>query len=81
MPRHGPGGVVVGVGLPMPFRLPKVDELLQHGAQLRQPNAEGLQAVHLAVRNGRLRLGCEVSCFASCRLKEHLTVKLRLESL
>eukprot|EP00434_Breviolum_minutum_P020214 symbB.v1.2.017825.t1/scaffold1324.1/size125322/7 len=31
-----------------------VEELLQHGAPLRQPNAEGLQAVHLSVRNGRL---------------------------
>eukprot|EP00435_Cladocopium_sp_Y103_P038927 s2196_g10.t1 len=31
-----------------------VEELLLHGALLRQPNAEGLQAVHLAVRNGRL---------------------------
>ena len=32
----------------------EVEELLLHGALLRQPNAEGLQAVHLAVRNGRL---------------------------
>eukprot|EP00913_Durusdinium_trenchii_P016558 g15563.t1 len=31
-----------------------VEELLRRGAPLRQPNAEGLQAVHLAVRNGQL---------------------------
>ena len=39
------------------LHITEVEELLQHGAPLRQPNAEGLQAVHLSVRNGRLLLG------------------------
>lgn len=55
----------------------EVEELLRRGAPLRQPNAEGLQAVHLAVRNGQLPGGRGIVVWMAWpRKEEHFPVCL-----